>query len=70
MLFRAPQEYSNAAQYLKIFDQIYARLLDGVNINKIKRLFSVTIAFKILLKGTRFYGKIALLTSDQDSVIQ
>ena len=44
--------------------------MDGVNINKIKRLFSVTIAFKIRLKGTRFYGKIALLTSDQDSVIK
>ena len=53
----------------KFLSQIYARLLDGVNINKIKRLFSVTIAFKIRLKGTRFYGKIALLVSDQDSVI-
>ena len=40
----------------------------GVNENKNERLFYETIAFKIRLKGTRFYGKIALLTSDQDSV--
>ena len=42
--------------------------MDGVNKNKIERLFSETIAFKIQLKGTRFYGKIALLVADNDSV--
>ena len=42
--------------------------MDGVNKNKIERLFSETIAFRIRLKGTRFYGKIVLLLSDQDSV--
>ena len=40
--------------------------MDGVNENKIKRLFSETIAFRTRLKGTRFYGKITLLISDQD----
>ena len=38
--------------------------MDGVNKNKIERLFSETIAFRIRLKGTRFYGKIALLISE------
>ena len=42
--------------------------IDGVNENKNERLIYETIAFKIRLKGTRFYGKIALLFSDQDSV--
>ena len=40
--------------------------MDGVNKNKIGRLFTETIAFRIRLKGTRFYGKITLLISDQD----
>ena len=44
--------------------------IDGVNENKNERLFSETIAFKIRLKGTRIYGKIALLTSDHDSVVK
>ena len=42
--------------------------MDGVNKNKIERLFSETIAFRIRLKGTKFYGKIILLLSDQDSL--
>ena len=42
--------------------------MDGVNKNKIERLFSETIAFRIRLKGTQFYGKITLLISNQDSV--
>ena len=42
--------------------------MDGVNKNKIERLFSETIVFRIRLKGTRFYGKIGLLVSDNDSV--
>ena len=42
--------------------------MDGINKNKIERLFSETIAFRIRLKGTQFYGKIALLISNQDSV--
>jgi len=42
--------------------------LDGVNKKKIERLFSETIVFRIRLKGTQFYGKIALLVSDNDPV--
>ncbi len=42
--------------------------MDGVNKNKIERLFSETIAFRIRLKGTRFYGKITMLISNQDSL--
>ena len=42
--------------------------MDGVNKNNIERLFSQTIAFRIRLKGLQFYGKLALLISDQDSV--
>ena len=42
--------------------------MDGVKKNKIEKLFSEKIAFRIRLKGTRFYGKIALLISNQDSV--
>ena len=44
------------------------KVIDLFNENKNERLFSEIIAFRIRLKGTRFYGKIALLTSDQDSV--
>ena len=42
--------------------------MDGVNKNKIERLFSETIAFRIQLKGTKFYGTITLLLSDQNSL--
>ena len=61
-------EYANAVKNLKISNQICAWLMDGVNKNKIERLFSETIAFRIRLKGTRFYGKITMLISDQYSL--
>ena len=61
-------EYANAVKNLKISNQICAWLMDGVNKNNIERLFSETIAFRIQLKGTKFYGKIILLLSDQDSL--
>ena len=60
-------EYANVKN-LKISNQVSAWLMDGVNKNKIERLFSETIAFRIQLKGTKFYGKITLLLSDQNSL--
>ena len=60
-------EYANVKN-LKISNQVGAWLMDGVNKNKIERLFSETIAFRIQLKGTKFYGKITLLLSDQNSL--
>ena len=61
-------EYSNATINLKILDHICTLLLTGVNKNKIERLFFEIIAFRIQLKGIRFYAKIALLISNQNSV--
>ena len=56
-------EYANAVKNLKISNKVSTWLMDGVKKNKIERLFSETIAFRIRLKGIRFYGKIALLIS-------
>ena len=47
--------------FKKISNQICAWLLTGVDENKNERLFSETIAFRNRLKGTLFYGNIALL---------
>ena len=52
---------------LKKSDQICANFLTGVNENKDEILNSGTITFIIQLKGTRFYGNIALLKRSQDS---
>ena len=44
------------------------RVIDWFNENKNGRLFSETFIFIIWLKGSRFYGSIALQISNQDSV--
>ena len=56
--------------FKKKSNQVCAWLLTGVNENKNERLFSETITFRNRLKGTLFYGNIALLISNQDSVIK
>ena len=52
---------------LKKSDQKCENFLTAINENKDENLNSLTVTFIIRLKGTRFYGNIALLKRSQDS---
>jgi len=52
---------------LKKSDQKCENFLTAINENKDENLNSATVTFIIRLKGTRFYGNIALLKRSQDS---
>ena len=62
-------KYSNAAKFFMNFRSERCMVIDLTRmVNKCERLFSETNAFRIQLKGNRFYDNIALLISDKNSV--